>query len=85
MTSSSKMMRALRNASGISEGLKICCEKNLRTDFAIYSGVGDFANFYDSQKCKSSPDLCCPHRAISFLDKTSSLIEAQRSIHVLFL
>ncbi len=27
--------------------LKICCGKNLRTDFAIYGGVGDFANFYD--------------------------------------
>jgi len=27
--------------------LKIRYGKNLRTDFAIYSGVGDFANFYD--------------------------------------
>ncbi len=27
--------------------LKIRCGKNLRTDFAIYGRVGDFANFYD--------------------------------------
>jgi len=33
--------------------LKIRCGKNLRTDFAIYSGVGDFANFYDL--CNTTP------------------------------
>ncbi len=33
--------------SKISEALKIRCGKNLRTDFAIYSRVGDFANLYD--------------------------------------
>ncbi len=47
VTLKSLILRALRNDSCISDGLKIRCGKNLRTDFAIYGGVGDFANFYD--------------------------------------
>ncbi len=37
---------------GLFVSLKIRCGKDLRTDFAIHRGVGDFANFYDFNKVK---------------------------------
>ncbi len=40
VTSKSMILRALRNAFYISDGLKIRCRKNLRTDFAMSKTLG---------------------------------------------